>query len=115
MREPSPATSVRAVRSERIFAFQDDLTAQLPAIVADGDLVWQVMEHYVPEVLRQKLGRERIFALLAAGELQPYRDAILTKKLASTAFYRFGHDWETFLAKAKADLISALRAVFAGI
>ena len=50
---------------------------------------------------------------LAAGELQPYRDAILTKKLASMAFFRFGHDWEAFLARAGADLIPALRAVFA--
>ena len=101
--------------SERIFAFQDDLTTQLPVILADGDLVWQVLEHYVPEVLRQKLGRERILTLLAAAELQPYRDAILTKKLASMAFYRFGHDWEAFLVKAKANLIPVLRAVFAGI
>ena len=98
--------------SERIFAFQDELAGQLPAIVGDEDLARQAMEQTVPEVLRQKLGRERIVTLLAAEELQAYRDAILTKKLASMAFYRFGHDWEAFLARARAELLPALRTVF---
>ncbi len=99
--------------SELIFAFQEVLAGHLPEILAENSLVWQVMEHYVPEVLRHKLGRERILSLLAVEELRAYRDAMLTKKLASLAFYRYGHTWDDFLARAGADLLPTLRAVLA--
>jgi glutamate dehydrogenase len=107
-----PLFELSELSSERIFAFQEALADRLPEILADEPLVWQVMEHYVPAVLRHKLGRERILNLLATEELQAYRDAILTKKLASLAFYRFGHAWEAFLVRAEREPLAALRAVF---
>jgi glutamate dehydrogenase len=33
---------------------------------------------------------------LNSAELHAYRDAIITKKSASMAFYRFGRDWDTY-------------------
>ena len=35
--------------------------------------------------------------------MQEYRDAIITKKLAVTAFYRFGLEWENFTAGLEKD------------
>jgi glutamate dehydrogenase len=48
---------------------------------------------------------------LDADELQPYRDAILTKKLSSMAFYRFGADWQAFLGKVEADFTDGIRII----
>ena len=87
--------------SEQIFALQDILVGRLDKILADEELVWLVMTHYVPSVLIKKLGRETIMAIFNTPELQAYRAAIVTKKLASMAFYRFGDNWESFLKEIK--------------
>jgi glutamate dehydrogenase len=89
--------------SEQIFALQALLVERLDKILADEELVWLVMEHYVPSVLISKLGRETIMAVFNTPELQAYRDAILAKKLASMAFYRFGKNWESYLKELKND------------
>ena len=57
-----------------------------------------VLEHYIPGILIKRLGKETILEILNSGELKPYRDAILTKKMASLAFYKYGIQWEAFLA-----------------
>jgi glutamate dehydrogenase len=41
-------------------------------------------------------------------ELQAYRNAIVAKKLASMAFYRFGSNWESFLKELKKDFPAPL-------
>ncbi|TKB26821.1 NADP-specific glutamate dehydrogenase GdhA [Desulfopila sp. IMCC35006] len=92
-----PLFDLSARTSEQIFALQDVLVGRLDKILADEDLVWLVMTHYVPSVLISKLGRERIMAIFNTPDLQAYRDAIVTKKLASMAFYRFGKNWERYL------------------
>lgn len=94
--------------SEQIFALQDSLVARLDEILADEELVWLVMKHYLPAVLISKLGRAAIMAIFNSPELQPYRNAIVTKKLASMAFYRFGENWESFLKKLKKDFPALL-------
>lgn len=100
--------------SERIFAFQEKLLASIDLLVAEDQLVWQTMEHYIPPVLIELLGRDHIMATLQSPELQPYRDAILTKKLASMAYYRFCLEWEDFLAGTEKSLIGSLQKVFDG-
>ena len=52
-------------------------------------------------------------ALLNAKQLQPYRDAIITKKLASMAFYSFGERWDAYLQQLEDAMIPALQKVFA--
>jgi len=47
-------------------------------------------------------------AIFNSEELQAYRDAIITKKLASMAFYRFGQNWESYLKKLKKDFSKSL-------
>jgi len=92
-----PLFDLSSRTSEQIFALQDTLVERLDEILADEDLVWLVMEHYIPAVLIAKLGRDKIMAIFKTPELQPYRNAILSKKLASMAFYRFGKKWEAYL------------------
>lgn len=89
--------------SEEIFSLQNTLVEKLDVILKEEELVWQVMEHYIPSVLITKLGRDSIMALFGSPELQPYRDAIVTKKLASMAFYRFGQNWGKYLKELKKD------------
>ncbi|GAB6191223.1 NAD-glutamate dehydrogenase domain-containing protein [Desulfocastanea catecholica] len=94
--------------SEQIFALQNILVGRLDKILADEELVWLVMTHYVPSVLINKLGRETIMAIFSTPELQAYRNAIVTKKLASMAFYRFGNTWESFLKELNKDFLAPL-------
>ena len=51
-------------------------------------------------------------SILNSSEIEPYRNAILGKKIASMAFYRFGLEWESYLEKVQSDLISSLYEVF---
>lgn len=94
--------------SEQIFAFQDELAGLLPEILADKALVDQVLKLYIPPVLWEKLGRDFIVSTLDSPELVAYRNAILTKKIASMAFYRHGLKWQEFLAEAEKNLLPAL-------
>jgi len=99
--------------SETIFAFQEQLLARRGEILADEELVWKTMEQYIPPVLIDKLGRENILATFESPELETYRDAILTKKLASMAYYRFCLEWEGFLAGVEESLSKGLSVIFA--
>ncbi len=93
--------------SEQIFALQDLFQTRIAGILADEELVWRILLHYIPGVLIRQLGREAILGILHTPELTPYRDAILTKKLASMAFYAFGDRWTEFLAGIEADFAAA--------
>jgi len=94
--------------SEQIFALQSHLMTRLDRILADEELVWLVMQHYIPSVLIDKLGRKAIMAILGTAQLQTYRDAIVAKKLASMAYYRFGTNWENFLQELDTDFFAPL-------
>lgn len=112
--DPSvPLFELSESTSEQIFALQDELELRLAEILADSKLVWQVMVHYIPSVLREKLGAPHIMDILNAEQLQSYRDAIITKKLASMAFYRFGEHWEEYLGEVEAELLPSLHKIFA--
>ena len=111
--EPSEPLFVLSEKSsELIFALQDRLETMLPEVLGASGLVWQVMEHYIPRVLREKLGEKQIMALLNAKQLQPYRDAIVTKKLASMAFYSFGERWDDYLQEIESEPLPALAKIF---
>lgn len=97
--------------SEAIFAFQEVLETHLATILSDETLVWQTIAAYTPEVLITTLGREHIIATLSSPDIQPYRNAILTKKLAATAYYANYAEWNQFLAAADNDLAGVLREV----
>ena len=107
-----PLFVLSEVTSEQIFALQDLLEGRLAEILASPELVWNIMEHYVPAVLRENLGKTAILATLNGKQLQPYRDAIITKKMASMAFYRFGEEWAAYLQELDDALLPALEKVF---
>ena len=107
--DPSvPLFALTELTSERIFALQEVFAVHIAEILADGDLVWKILERYIPGVLIRRLGRESIVATLNAHELQTYRDAILTKKLASMAFYACGDRWQEILAAIDVDVRAAI-------
>jgi glutamate dehydrogenase len=112
--DPSvPLFELSEITSEQIFSLQDQLELHLEEILADDALVWKVMVHYIPLVLREKLGQESIMAIFNAEQLQPYRNAIISKKLASMAFYRFGQRWDEYLGEVEKTLLPALHRIFA--
>jgi glutamate dehydrogenase len=98
--------------SEQIFTLQDRLEGRIAEILGAPGVVRQVIAHYVPAVLRETLGEESIIALLNVKQLQPYRDALITKKLASMAFYRFGEQWDRYLRDVDIALLPALEKIF---
>lgn len=98
--------------SEQIFAFQEQLFQRRDEILADEELVWKVLEHYIPQILISTLGKESILTIFGSTELEPYRDAILTKKLASMAYYRCCLQWDEFLAEVDTSFLSGLNSIF---
>jgi len=98
--------------SEQIFAFQNQVADAMDAILADEDLLWEVMAAYIPGVLVKILGREAILGIMNADKLRAYRNAIITKKLASTAFYRHGSEWDAYVASTRKAFVPAMKALF---
>ncbi|MBF0232192.1 MAG: NAD-glutamate dehydrogenase [Desulfamplus sp.] len=98
--------------SEQIFALQDICEANLAMILADEKTVWKIMENYIPQILITKLGKDAIMKTLNSEELMAYRNAIITKKLSSMAFYKYGLEWETFMKKVNKDFAGAVAKIF---
>ena len=98
--------------SEQIFAFQGVVAEHIDQIVADEDLLWAVLKTYIPNVLSQSMGRDAILNIMNAEKLFSYRNAIITKKIASMAFYRHGMNWEAYVQEAAGDFAGAMTDLF---
>jgi len=96
---------------EDVLALQARIKETLNLILKKKGLVWQIMEAYLPKTLITTLGKKRIMALLNSDPMQEYRDAIITKKLASMAFYRFGLEWDSFLDRVQVDFSAAVNSL----
>ncbi|MCG8531209.1 MAG: hypothetical protein MI749_11145, partial [Desulfovibrionales bacterium] len=83
-----PLFVLSEVTSEKIFAFQKQVEEQLDAITADRDLMMKIFSAYVPGVLMENLGGETVLDIMNSEKMTAYRNAIVTKKLASLAFYK---------------------------
>lgn len=108
-----PLFTLSEQSSEDIFLLQDQLEKNLKLLTDDQELVDTVLREYIPPVLVQTMGLDAIKTTLGAPELQTYRDTILTKKLASMAYYRFGTQWQEFLDKFATTPGETLRSVVA--
>jgi glutamate dehydrogenase len=108
----TPLFVLSELTSEQIFAFQTQVADAMDAILVDEDLLWQVMVAYIPGVLVKILGREAILGIMNAEKLRAYRNAIVTKKLASTAFYRHGSEWDAYVASTRKGFVPAMKALF---
>jgi len=106
-----PLFTLSEQSSEAIFALQSRFEEQIAEIVADRDLTIAVLSKYVPTALIDSLGMTTILETLNSPTLQTYRDTILSKKLASMAFYRFGAEWETFLGQLKKNFSKTVQRV----
>lgn len=98
--------------SEKILEMQQLLEKHLSVICDDGDLLWRVLDKYIPQVLCENLGKERILELLGSSDLLPYRNAMVTKKLASLAYYKFYDQWDDFAARIASELLPTLYEIF---
>lgn len=98
--------------SERIFAFQEYLFERIDEILTDEELIWRVLNQYIPKGLVEILGRDTILRVFSSEELQTYRNTILTKKIASMAYYRFGSQWQEYLEEVNGSFPAALYKPF---
>jgi len=96
---------------QEILALQDKFEAKLDKILGNGELVWKILEGYIPEVLINKLGKDYIINTLNSSDIQAYRNAILTKKLAAMAFYKYAIDWNSFLSYVDKDFDGAIKSI----
>ena len=111
--DPSvPLFDLSEKTSEQIFALQRICEQNIDAILGEESLAWKVLEVYIPGILIKVLGKESVMNTLNSEALQPYRDAIITKKLSAMAFYRFGGDWNTFLKKVEANFTDGIKTIF---
>jgi glutamate dehydrogenase len=88
---------------EEILALQEIFRTRLNTILKQKTLVWKILAAYIPKTLIKLMGKKRITDILNTDAMQEYRDAIITKKLAAMAFYRFGLEWKNFMAKLEKD------------
>ncbi|MFW2368118.1 MAG: NAD-glutamate dehydrogenase domain-containing protein [Desulforhopalus sp.] len=94
--------------SEQIFELQDKLEENIDLLIEDGLVIDRVLREYTPPVLVAKIGLDKIVQILGQPELVPYRNAIVSKKLAAIAYYKFGTNWDDFLKKTDSNLQQAL-------
>jgi glutamate dehydrogenase len=97
--------------SEKIFELQDKLEEHIGLLTGDNSLMYYVLKKYTPPVLVEKIGIEAISNILGQTELIPYRNAILTKKIAAIAYYKYGEKWDAFLKKIETNLPKTLESV----
>jgi len=93
---------------EEILALQEIFRTRLNTILKQKTLVWKILTAYIPNTLVKLIGKKRITEILNTDAMQEYRDAVITKKLAATAFYRFGLEWKNFMDELEKDFIGTV-------
>ncbi len=106
-----PLFDLSVQSSEDIFKLQDMLEANIDQLTKDRTVMDFVLKEYIPPVLVDTIGMDAIVETLKQTDLLSYRNAILTKKLASIAYYKFGENWDDFLGKVDANLEKALVSI----
>ncbi len=106
-----PLFSFSEISSEDIFALQDKLEANIDTLLKEKEIIEAVLTEYIPPILVEKIGMEKILKTLDMPELQTYRNTILTKKTASMAYYKFGTEWDKFVTKFDRNMVTALKSV----
>ena len=109
-----PLFDLSVSTSEQIFLLQDKLEDKIEELSNNQEILSRVLKEYIPPVLTKKLGLDYIIQHFGSPELRPYRNAILSKKMASMAYYKFGTKWEAFQKRFDANpeeaILSALDA-----
>lgn len=98
--------------SEMLLDLQDFLYRQLPDILENKKLVEKIIHSYVPEALVEILGIKKIIETLSTEHLQPYRNAIITKKIAQVAMYRCALEWDIIRKRFEEDTLKTVEDLF---
>ncbi len=104
----TPLYRLSVQTSEQLYALQDKLYAQLNVILKHKEIVTAVLNAYVPGALMSRVGVEKALRTLSQPDLCAYRDAVLTKKLAAMAVYRYAAEWGSFTEKFDRDVVGTL-------
>ncbi len=97
--------------SEAIFALQAFLESKIDILLTDDVLINGAFQEYIPTILVDQLGLADIRKILCDPDLQTYRNAILTKKLAAMAFYHYGSEWTQLMNATDKVLLKALHNI----
>lgn len=103
-----PLYRLSRVTSERLLDLQKQLCAKLDGLLARPGVVEAALQAYVPSALLAGMGLPQIVEVLQSPELVAYRNAMITKKIAALALYRFAGEWEQVLERFEADLIGTV-------
>ena len=110
-RTKTPLYRLSVQTSEQLFTLQDRLCAGIDALLKRRDVVEAVLRAYIPGALIERVGMARVLRTFDTPELRPYRDAMITKKLAAMAIYRHAQDWDAFSKRLDADLLGTVAEV----
>jgi len=110
----APLYKLSVQTSEWLLALQAKLYEHIDKLLARPGLVEAVFGAYVPPMLIERLGMKKALGIFSEPGLAAYRDAILTKKLASMALYRHAADWPQFLKRLEGGLLDVMAEVAAG-
>ena len=113
-KEKTPLHKLSTRTSEELFALQAKLHEKLGSLLARKEIVNGVLRAYIPAVLVERLGMTKVLRTFNTTELKPYRDAILTKKLAAMALYRHAARWEEWQRELQTDVVAACRELLRG-
>ncbi|HRU06658.1 MAG TPA: NADP-specific glutamate dehydrogenase GdhA, partial [Candidatus Brocadiia bacterium] len=109
-----PLYKLSVQTSEWLLALQSKLYERLPGLLARPGLLEAVLAAYVPPMLIERLGMNKVVSIFSEPSLTAYRDAIVTKKLASMALYRHAADWPGFLKRLEGGLVDVMAEIAAG-
>ncbi|MCM8756970.1 MAG: NAD-glutamate dehydrogenase, partial [Candidatus Omnitrophica bacterium] len=97
--------------SQWLLTLQDHLYSKMEILLSERGLVEKVVGTYVPQVLLQMVGISRAVKTLSCPDLVAYRNALITKKLASLALYRYAQHWQDFLKQVESDCLKVIRCL----
>ncbi|MCM8814700.1 MAG: NAD-glutamate dehydrogenase [Candidatus Omnitrophica bacterium] len=98
-RTKKPLHQLSIETSEMLIELQQFLYEKLDVLLNNRVLIRKIIASYVPENLVENLGINKILRILDADELKPYRDAIITKKIAQMALYKHAMNWDVLKAR----------------
>lgn len=98
--------------SKMIIDMQEFLYSKLKLILKNKKLIEKIIASYVPEALVDMLGIKKIIRIFNKKELQPYRDAIITKKISQTCLYKHPLDWDFIKAQMEKNTIETVERLF---
>jgi len=103
-----PMHQLSVETSEMLLELQEYFYKKIILLMKNKRLIEKIITVYVPDALIEIVGIRKIIQILNEKELQPYRNAIITKKLAQISLYKYATDWKRFREKLEKDLTGTI-------